>query len=732
MKWYEFDFNISINRKKLFIFTYKRIIPKMHKKTLYPIVKNFIVKDKDVNFEKEYLKFIPEEEKYYDKNGNLLYYLKWYLPLGDKNLLHAGIEFGAKTFMKNKRPKNVILIKKEFNGEKKIHIIPCFNPIIIDLKYCEDLGLYEEIQKSTEHMSEGELRIHKMNLMEEFFFVNKSFLSMFIKDGVMKTLQESFLFDYPGQIDKITTLSITNRLIHIVPEATISLIINVLKIYSQKINYLQLELEEGKRNIKNIKEDLQDYTQRFKVLFIDTYTSYSFSDWEDLFNTISITFLLSFLSQDQKVSLISYTENIPDSLLFVIYNEHPFLRRFLARRLFLPPKLLKKLVSDPDSDVRKIIAGRKNLPKDYIIILSMDKKDKVRQKIAERGDLFSILPSKYIKNLLNDPDYEVRRSILLTIISTKKYFSQNFFLKMAKDSHPAVRAVLASIEQDIPFFILKMLANDEESYVREKLAMRKQDLPKEILEILANDKYPNISKEIATRKQKLPESVLRILANSDYTEVKHELIYRKEKLPMNILDSLSKSKSNVIRELVAGRKEDLSYDILKRLSLDSDVIKYILSQREQYLPINIIKNLLKGYDKGNKYLISAVYFNIVKRKEKLDENILGWLFLAGNNQIKFLLSKREEDFSIKMIEKLILFGEEEIKINMIKRKQFKTYPLYILEKLAMDSSLDVRIELAKSLYRLLNKDDRIKIYNILEKDPSPRVRKWLYTLDFYI
>ncbi|KAA5605572.1 DUF2336 domain-containing protein [Roseospira marina] len=175
-------------------------------------------------------------------------------------------------------------------------------------------------------------------------------------------------------------------------------------------------------------------------------------------------------------------------------------RRILAGRPDLPPEVLYFLARDPDTDVRRIIAGNANTPLKASIVLTEDGDTEVRLTLVERI-------ARLAPGLTADERDQVRRD------------AHTVLARLARDEIPRVRALLSEHLKDCPSVlpdVINRLARDAELAVAAPVLTFSPVLTDDdLLDIIRRQPGSGALSAIARRPAGLRESVTDALAASD-------------------------------------------------------------------------------------------------------------------------------------------------------------------------------------------------------------------------
>jgi len=141
-----------------------------------------------------------------------------------------------------------------------------------------------------------------------------------------------------------------------------------------------------------------------------------------------------------------------------------YTKREITKIANLRPSIIKKLASDKDEEIRKIIGTRNELPEEIIEKFLKDKAEAVRISIAQRISLSESM----IKTLLKDKSPEVRIKL-----ANRKDLSERFLVKLAKDKNKRVKLSIAK-RLDLPEKIIKRLLKDQNYAVRSAMKESKE------------------------------------------------------------------------------------------------------------------------------------------------------------------------------------------------------------------------------------------------------------------
>jgi hypothetical protein len=253
-----------------------------------------------------------------------------------------------------------------------------------------------------------------------------------------------------------------------------------------------------------------------------------------------------------RVSLASDAMAPLDALTALSSDPDQQVRKLIAKNPGAPPWVLASLARDPDRDVRFNVAANAATPTDGLIALACDPDGLIRQYIASN----TATPHDVLLKLAHDPDGFVKHAARTTISVAPETLAA-----FARDSDGSLRELAAS-NVATPPEVLAVLACDADPEVR-LLTARNIRTPPEILVILSRDPYEFV-RRVAVSNTSMPPEILAALARE-----RDEGAALNRSMPSWTLTEFACSSASWMRRLAASNIATPS-EVLTALAHDSD------------------------------------------------------------------------------------------------------------------------------------------------------------------
>ncbi len=233
-------------------------------------------------------------------------------------------------------------------------------------------------------------------------------------------------------------------------------------------------------------------------------------------------------------------------------------------------EVISKLINDPSPEVRGHIAQKCGADNEVLNKLVNDENSLVRLGVAYgcNGNM------QILSKLVNDPYYHTRMWI------AQKYCDNKPLIDiLINDKNWKVRNEIAAHTNTVEY--IKKLSKDEDGEVRCSIA-KNDKTPIDVLEILATDDNVNVRMTVA-HNDNITENIFRMLFKDKERCVREAILYSQyNKCPADILEYYSKSEDDCIQIKVALH-DTCGYESLKNLSTSMfrDVRETVLHQAQR-------------------------------------------------------------------------------------------------------------------------------------------------------
>lgn len=236
----------------------------------------------------------------------------------------------------------------------------------------------------------------------------------------------------------------------------------------------------------------------------------------------------------------------PDILMELVGSGDPAMKSVAALSEKASVGVLKRLASDPEEDVRWMVATNTATPSELLMTLAKDGSVPVREAVAGNAsaseDVLALLASD-------------RQRSLRELVSRHPAAGERIW-NMWADSEAYVTRIAAASYADAPAAILERLADDENVEVRKCIA-RRSDVSTELRVKLAHDPDPVVRKALVRRCEKEEGHILALLAGDSDESVREAVaLYLRtpvETVAMLADDPSPKVRSNVARNRVTPK-----------------------------------------------------------------------------------------------------------------------------------------------------------------------------------
>ena len=635
LKWYELDFSEFRNKLTLLNSVYTKL--KREKKLgNMKLIKVFTIEGKGpIRFEEEFEKFISDNEKIYDNKDRFIGYRKCYIPMDDHDLplRRLGVEICAYTNVSKYRPRNYVIFKR---GEKE-RMIRCIHPVLATMKYDPTTNTFYEVEYSEEDVKKVEIK------QEEYYFVIRSFVEMLVENGILDTLKGSY--EYPSSIpmDASVRHQLTMALIEIAPEATIPLLLEVIKLFA-------------------VVGDVNAIDKIIEILTV--YISY--------FNRGDIDKLFEILDID-KIFRTDYTISL--ELLYPLYYNNLFFTDSEVISLFneliktvynIGVKNLERIIPNILNYVNSIARSALLMSPYYSTLLKNSIVVKYWPYVynSDKANILKIcgdIPDKIInETLFGEYLYEIKCNLIT-----------NPFVNFSNE-------------------ILNKIIDSNDSNLIECLIMRPCILDRDTIVRIFNTRKVRLIKKLFYYTIEMPEDLIVGMYNRFskrigeggnkvhiYTELLEKLIMDQRVPEELILDALDRGYVSPI--IVANHRYDLSDRVLIKLSEigDLEVFEKIV-ERDQQIPDEVYKNILSYIDSiiSKKGKISVlltdkrlILSSIASRKYKIPKFVMEYIIDMGDDLAINTLSKYRYQLPEDIIEKIVESNISSAVINILRSGQ---------------------------------------------------------------
>ncbi|AEP36237.1 LPD38 domain-containing protein [Taylorella asinigenitalis] len=253
---------------------------------------------------------------------------------------------------------------------------------------------------------------------------------------------------------------------------------------------------------------------------------------------------------DIRVQVAKHKKTSPNTLA-ILADDEGDVRIEVARNSNANNDTLKKLAKDINGIIREALAeSQQKLDGDILRILSKDKSDFVRQRVAQH----SSTPVDVLEELSHDIDAYVRENVARNINT-----SLSVLKELSNDKHAMVRKEVSK-NSNIPADILEQLSKDKNKPVRENVA-RNINTPATALKELSNDKHVNVREAVA-QNSTTPIDILKKLSKDSEHSVQFKVAVNPN-TPVETLRELSNRKNLGIKLRVA-RNKNTPLDVLEK------------------------------------------------------------------------------------------------------------------------------------------------------------------------
>jgi Leucine rich repeat variant len=404
-----------------------------------------------------------------------------------------------------------------------------------------------------------------------------------------------------------------------------------------------------------------------------------------------------------------------------------------------PTTLLTRLLKDKSWDLRRNITQHPNVTPAILVSLAKDNYASVRVAVVANPKT----PIQVLEQLAADSDTYVRKCV-----AQNSRISATVLMQLAEDSSSVVRQAVAS-NANTPPLVLTKLAEDEDTAVRMAIAQN-SNTPNDVLTYLKGDKYDwikqaawktrknrnsskSISKKTSNNKQLSNqldvtsnletsiETLLKLIETKDshIREVVFANLYRKIALTADICDiadllaEVCSKSDNVDLKIALARHPHTSPSTLHKFASSPSFRLRRLVAQNPNLSANLLEKLLEDRNPEVRRAALQGLLNQVKPHSKrelsstLNEFLQQWQATQNpntpNNILIHLANSKwviiREAVALHPQAAMIILNPINLDLENTSIQHKKTnVPITLLEKLANDKNLVVKIAVAKNTH----------------------------------